>query len=335
MRIEPPPTLTLDAALRDLASASAQTRATAADALGTAPPESSGAAADALVAALGDRDADVRSAAALSLGELGLERAVPPLLACLDDREARVRQAAIVALGRLGLPSAFEPLAAALTDGSPDVRFQAATSLVEIDAARAFDPLLAALDDPDGEVVGAAALGLGAIGDRRAADPLVARLDHARRETRFEVAYALARLGDPRATPHVAGFVRDPALGWDAVEALELAGDPAGESALAAAMTDDRLAREVMLRAAAALLTIAPGSGHAERARAVLVRGLSALRHRHRALAVELLGQVGGGWARAPLEALGRRFGGRKLGDEIADALRRIDARAAEATDTP
>jgi HEAT repeat protein len=327
MRLASPPTITVEAALRDLQSRDGRTRAAAAHALGDAPADARDAAADALVAALSDLEPDVRATAALALAEHGLERAVEPIALCLDDGAPGVRQAAAVALGRLGLAAGFAPLADALRRAPPDVRFQAVTSLVEIDPERAAPLLLRALDDDDGEVVGAAALGLGAIGDRTACDRLAALLGHGRRETRFEVAYALARLGDARATATLAEFVADPALGWDAVEALELAGQPTVVAPLARAAFDDKLPREVVLRAAAALLAVAPDAPQAERARTVLLRGLSALRYRYRALAVELLGQVGGPWARAPLARLGERFGGRTLAGEIAAALRKIEER--------
>lgn len=300
MALFPQSTITTDAALRDLASERAKVRAAAAGALGDAEPERAGEAVAALVRAVDDLDPDVRAAAILSLGDLGDPAAAEPLVLRLDDGVPAVRQCAAMALGRLGAAAAFEPLARALAEGPPDLRFQAATSLAEIDPARARDPLVAALADGDPEVVGAAALGLGAIGDRAAADPLAARLGHPARRTRFDVAYALAELGDRRALDPLAAFAADRELAWDAIEALEkLAAGPR-----LAELIDGAPEPEHRLRAAAALLTCAPDHPAAGRARAALEAGLTGWRTRRRALALELVGKVGGSWAIAALERL-------------------------------
>ena len=52
----------------------------------------------ALIGRLKDEDADVRAAAAESLGKLEDARAVPALIAALSDREAKVRAAAAESL---------------------------------------------------------------------------------------------------------------------------------------------------------------------------------------------------------------------------------------------
>lgn len=64
-----------------------------------------------LVKAFGDGHYAVRVSAALTLGDLGDERAVEPLLAVLnnDDTDS-VRTGAIVSLGVLGDQRAMEPL---------------------------------------------------------------------------------------------------------------------------------------------------------------------------------------------------------------------------------
>ena len=56
-----------------------------------------------LIAALKDKDSNVREAAAEALGELGDKRAVKPLLTALKkDKDSNVRDAAAKALGKLG-----------------------------------------------------------------------------------------------------------------------------------------------------------------------------------------------------------------------------------------
>jgi HEAT repeat protein len=340
MSMFPPSTITTEAALRDLASPRPRVRAAAAAALAECDPARRVEAAVALVAAVDDPDADVRAAAALSLGEIGGHEevdltdlgdggpgAVEALVLRLDDGAPAVRQCAAVALGRMRAAAAIEPLRHALVDGPPDLRFQAATSLVEIDPAAAAGPLGAALADPDPEVVGAAALGLGAIGDPTAAEKLAPLLAHAVPRTRFDAAYALAELGDERAIPVLSTAATDRELGWDAIEALEAFGAPSA-AALARIGADRGLDPEHRLRAAAALLAIAPDHSSAADARRWLLEPLRGWWRRRRGLAVELLGRVGGAWAVAPLEELRASPSGRRLGDEIGEALRRISERA-------
>ena len=323
-------TITFDAALRDLESKSDRARAQAAHALGdVVAPDERKRAVKALIAVLEDPRPEVRTEAALSLGDLETEAAVEPLVARFDDSAPAVRQAAAVALGRLGFSSSFDAVARALDNGPPDLRFQAATSLVEIDPERAREPLLAALGDSDGEVVGAAALGLGAIGERRAIERLAGLLeDWDRPATRFDIAYALADFGDARAVPILLGLLEHKDLAWDAIESLDkvIAADPSAAKSVAKPLAEviaRRFARpEVKLRAAAALLAMADGAKEIEtRARKTLLAGLSARKLELRGLAVQLLGKVGGKWAIGPLEALRRRRAGRLLADEIDDCL--------------
>ncbi|HLU66635.1 MAG TPA: HEAT repeat domain-containing protein, partial [Kofleriaceae bacterium] len=321
----PQPAITTDAALRDLGSPKPRVRAAAAAALGDAEPDRRGEVVDALITALDDLDPDVRASSALSLADLGDPRAVEPLVLRMDDGVPAVRQTAAVALGRMRAAAAFEPLRQALADGPPDLRFQAATSLVEIDPPRALDPLVAALDDPDPEVVGAAALGLGSIADPAAIEPLARRLDHPAARTRFDVAYALAQLGDARASSTLVNLAGERELSWDAIEGLELVGGKAAAARLAQ-LCRGGPAPEHRLRAAAALLVVAPEHEDVPRARQVLTDALRGRRFRRRALAIQLLGHVGGRWAQATLEEARTGPLGRKHADEIAEALAQAGA---------
>lgn len=330
-----PQTITFEAALRDLENGNDKARAQAAAALGdvSAAAERERAAA-ALIAATADKVSTVRSAAARSLGEIGDASAIEPLLGLLDDGAAPVRQVATIALGQLGLAAAFDPLAEVLTAGPPDVRFQAARSLVEIDPERALEPIAAALEgEHDAEVVGQLGLALGELGDDSVADALAARLGELEGEPRFEVAYGLARLGDRRAAEALAAAIGDRALSWDAIEGLEMIGGERAATALAGAMHLRRLAPELKLRAASALLAVAPDSEFAEAAGAALVDGLSAWRHHLRALAISELARVGGAWAVAPLERLATRRRGQAHSDDIAAAIEAIAARSEDHVD--
>ncbi len=91
-----------------------------------------------------------RSLLVRSLGDSGDPRAVEPLLAALVDRDGEVREAAASALGRLGDKRAVEPLLAALSDESQGVREAAAWALGAMGAEQAEEPLLAQLEQSDG-----------------------------------------------------------------------------------------------------------------------------------------------------------------------------------------
>jgi HEAT repeat protein len=326
----PSPTITFEAALRDLAQGSPKARTAAAQALGDLEdPTEKRRAVDALVRALDDDRPEVRAEASASLGELGDAGVVPVLVRRLDDGAPQVRQAAAIALGTLAHPDGFEPLAQALKDGPADLRFQAATSLAEVDQVRAFDPLVAALDDRDPQVVAAAALSLGAIGDRRAVPLLACRLDHREAATRFDVGYALAELGDPRGRDALVAALDDVDRAWDAVTALARLATTDDVEALGRALLGKHTPPEATVLAAGSIFKIAPDSAHHDAARRVLLAALSARKTHVRGLAVEQLGEVGGAWAIAPLEKLARSGKGGELLDVIATALRAIQERSA------
>jgi len=329
----PAGSITTEAALRDLGSGKATVRAAAATALGDAAPELRDEARAALIMALDDLDVDVRASAAMSLGSLGDATAAAALVLCLDDGVPTVRQCAAIALGKLAAADAFDALAGYLHKGPPDLRFQATTSLVEIDPVRAGPELRRALSDEDGEVVGAAALGLGFLADHGAVDLIAAHLDHPARRTRFDVAYALAELGDGRGSEILGAMAGDAELGWDAICALEACGAAAGD-ALANSLVRP-VTPEHGLRAAAALLTVAPEHRATERARALFQQTLRSFRFRRRALAIELLGEIGDEWARTTLHAL--EIKGGRMVKEVAQALLLLRERTPDAptTNTP
>lgn len=326
--IHPPSTtITFEAALRDLGEGSPRARTAAAHALGdVSDPDERTRAVEALLGALRDLRPETRAQAALSLGDLEREAAVEGLARLLDDAVPSVRQAAGISLGKLGFRAAVEPLVEALRAGPPDLRFQAATSLVEIDPEVAYDPLVAALADEDGEVLSAVALGLGAIGDPRAVGHLAPLLDHPRATTRFDAAYSLVQLGDGRGQEVLVAALRSPEHQWDAIEALERLGDPTAVEPLALLAMAGRRPDVAHIRAASAVLALAPAGLHAATARARLEAGLQARKLEVAALALESIERRGADpalreWARGALTAGRATRRGRRLGDEIDRAL--------------
>jgi HEAT repeat protein len=329
----PSSTITLDAALRDLARGSPRGRAFAAHALGdVTEPAARARAVPALIAALDDDRAEVRAEVCASLGDLGDAAAIAGLARKLGDPAADVQRCAAIALGSLGVAghaAGFDPLAAALRDGPPALRPQAAVSLAEIDPARAFDPLVAALADPAPPVVAAAAISLGAIRDPRAAPLLAPHLDHADPATRFDVAYALAELRDGRGRGLLTAALAEPARVWDALTALAWLAAPQDADAIAGCLVRKGTPPEATLRAAGVLLAIAPASRHVDAARRVLIAALTVRKVHLRGLAVEQLAEVGGPWATEPLTKLAASGKGKELAEPIADALAAIASRGA------
>jgi HEAT repeat protein len=326
----PSQTITFEAALRDIASGSPKARAAAAHALGdVSDATEKRRAVDALVRALDDNHPGVRMEACASLGELGEPGTLPALLKRLDDGEPAVRQNAAIALGTLGHADAFEPLAERLKQGPADLRFQAATSLAEIDPARAFEPVLTALEDSDPQVVAAAALSLGAIAKadpskrERALGQLRPKFEFIEASAKFDIAYALAELGSDAGRTTLSDACTDEDRAWDAVSALA---ELRAIDELVRVVANKKSAPEARALAAGKLLAFgATDTG----ARTVLLDSLTSRRGHVRGIAVEQLAEVGGPWAKAPLEKLARSGKSRELAESIAAALKQIDAREA------
>lgn len=323
--------LSFSAALRDIQASAPRARVAAAEVLGEAKTdEERDQALSSLSQASADRRPEVRTTACFALANLETSDAAELIALCLDDPDPEVRQSAAIALGSLGSLASedgFKPLLKALQEGPVDLRFQAATSLAELDADRAYLPLVAALADGDGEVLGAVALSLGAIGNAACADQIVSLLDHSRRQTRLDAAYALAQFGDCRSLETLSAGLASQDEGWDAVGALHDLGETS-TSALANFVSGQTGEERVRVRAAGVLLELQEGKDASVEARSCLLRALSSRRLELRGLAVQQLAEVGGGWARAPLQALQSSFRGRQLRDEIDEALGKIESRS-------
>ena len=163
----------------------------------------------ALVTALRDSDAEVRRAAANSLGQLEDKRAVPGLIAALRDDDGEVRQQAAWALGQLEDRRATEPLAAALRDSNIEVRRKAAWGLGQLEDQSAAPALAAALRDDDAEVRKTAAWGLGQLELRTAPAELIDALKDPNADVRRTAAWALSEMGDARAVPALRQMLND------------------------------------------------------------------------------------------------------------------------------
>lgn len=156
------------------------------------------------IRALKDRDANVRLEAARSLGGDWATLAVEPLVSLvLRERDGNVACTAIRSLADSKDPRAADALAAVLGDAEKDslARACAASSLAAFPRnAAVFDAALAAADDPDEDVAVAAIGALGWLQDARAMPLLLRQLGLPPGDShRVYAIRALGELGDRRA----------------------------------------------------------------------------------------------------------------------------------------
>ena len=148
-----------------------------------------------------DRRPEMRAQAVLAVAELaGGEVATPVLTEALADEDASVRGAAAVAVGELGLDDLDDALADLLADRA-DVAFAAACALAQIGDARGEPVLVAALPDRDAALDAAEALGEIATEAGLEALARTAQRAFAPLLLRAAAGAALARRGDARGEP--------------------------------------------------------------------------------------------------------------------------------------
>ena len=184
---------------------------------------------------LKEKDWFRRKEAAITLGEMGDERAVAPLIAALRDNEWNVREAAEDALTMIGSP-AVEPLIKALREyqtrryiikilgrikdervldplfvqlRNEEFKDVATAALVEV-GLPAVERLTAVLNDKDTNVRKHAVQALGAIGLPEAVDMLIEATKDDEWEVRMAAIAGLDQIGDARGKPAIKALVKDP-----------------------------------------------------------------------------------------------------------------------------
>lgn len=323
MRFHASPTITLDAALRDLQSDKPQVRVRAAEGLAVVAESERETAATALLAALNDSDEQLRYQAALSLGELRWTAATGALAELLAGPAALPRQGAAAALGQIGGLAARAALLAAVSDADADVRFQLPAALtlaggLDIPEVQqlVLDALQTLLGDHDAEVRASAAAALGDIAAPASCEVLAAKLDDDAESVRLEAALSLARLGDERGTRVLLAHLddRDQAL----AVAERLFAQPPSEAKAQLAERAERLFGDPAVRVylAGALAKLGDPRGREGLHKALFGRNTIAT-----GLAIELCGQLAAPWAHQELEALRADRRGRDWQEELTDAL--------------
>jgi HEAT repeat protein len=165
-----------------------------------------------IAADLASRRSAEQIEAAKQLAGLGKEgsAAVPALIAALEDKDPQVRREVVLALGRMGDRRALDDLARVLSDDrEAPVRDVAVNAVAAIDDPRAGGCLVRALSDDDCVVRASAAFELGNRADASAFGALVAALSDECQHVRRHAALALGVLRDERALPHVAPLLDD------------------------------------------------------------------------------------------------------------------------------
>ena len=192
---------------------------------------------------LKDKDWFRRKDAAITLGEMGDERAIKPLITALRDAEWNVREAAQDALAQIG-PPAVEPLIKALRE------YQIKTFVIQvlgkIKDERVLDPLMAQLRNEEFKDVATKALievGLPAV------ERLMAVMNDKDKHVRKHVVMALGEIGVSEAVEPLIDATKDEdwAVRLQAIAALHLIGDERGKPAVKALMKDPDFA--VQMRA--------------------------------------------------------------------------------------
>jgi HEAT repeat protein len=179
-----------------------------------------------LTALEADPDADVRRAAADTLGISTLSSAIfrsvltfdaadhalgrmRDLRAVEPDSDTRVRGELAKVLGQINDTRALEILIAVLESSDTQARREAAAALGQIEDTRTVEALIAALKDPDISLRENAADAFRLISDPRATDPLIAALRDSDVWVRITAAEALGKIRNPQAVEPLIAALKD------------------------------------------------------------------------------------------------------------------------------
>jgi HEAT repeat protein len=158
-----------------------------------------------LIAALSHPNWRIRLHAVQTLGQIQDINLLPHFLAALSDKDHDVRVAAQQALERIG-PAAYPGLAEIVVSGSVESRQCAVETLGRLGGKEALPPLLSGLKDISMWVRAPAARALGELGHAEAVPHLIEVLRDQDRQVRQCAADALTRIGTPDALQALKDF---------------------------------------------------------------------------------------------------------------------------------
>jgi HEAT repeat protein len=195
-----------------------------------------------LIKALDNKDDRVRTKVRGEIVSLG-EQAVEPLLKALSSSVWNIKSQAAIALGEIGDARAVDRLLQGLQE---DIRIQSIKALGKIGDKRAEKPLFDALKDSNHSARAFAAEALGNMGH---IEPLLNAVDDIHEFVKTTAIQALpAHKSDPRVVDALSRPLRnarDWATRWLAAEKLGELGDVRAERALTAALSDsNKMVRE-------------------------------------------------------------------------------------------
>lgn len=147
--------------------------------------------------------ADLRADAAIALGDIGNQKAIPYLTSCLKDKDSQIRCGAAVALGRLKATTALPQLISMLKDRKAEIRIYAAHALGKIGNAQACDALAAAAKDKDFTARNSAITALSNMNDKPAYSKLIEIIDSDDQISASFAALALRKYDDPGTAQHI------------------------------------------------------------------------------------------------------------------------------------
>lgn len=333
---------TLEAALRDAEHSRPDVRLATLTDLKRHARDGSDAAVRALLKQLSaDPEPQVRAGAALALADIDAKSELTALVAATADLDPGVRQMALLGVGELAEPEHTEARAAAtrgLVDRLPAVRYQAVVALARLQGEASLEALLVGTRDADPEVrhvsFRVAEEVFGGLPPEQVPLPLVQRARGALRDDNRGVQVAasilLAVLGEESGRQRLVEIInakrRVPHVDDEAI-AVELCGQLGLKDAIPG----------LTRRAFGVLGGRTPASWHArvalaelghERAKNVILRGLSAWSRDARTLAVAAAGRARLQEARGLLEAMAGDPS-RAEPDAVRDALAALDDGAA------
>ncbi len=144
-----------------------------------------------LIKALKSKDKNIRMHAAIALGRIGDDRAVPHLIDALNDKSPAVRRAAAIALGMIGNNAAVDALLKRLNDEDVEVRKAALESLTDLNLSKKdIEKVKESLKDPDPRVRELAAMVLEK-GGEAAVEALLEAIEDKVREVRVTATQSL------------------------------------------------------------------------------------------------------------------------------------------------